>query len=332
MTPLPETNIPAPETAPAVCRAGEFQFAPRHTHLNGCVQSRALFWCKSGHGSFTVNGRKYPLDPQDLYVLPWNRRILYESGEREPMFTATVHLVPWVRPGSPWIANVPHEINEPLHNSPDRADVPWPGFDGPSRFHIEGNSTLGRLMDYTTHWFRESTRDETESRSIALLLVREVNRLLQTSAQTDERRPQELTRMLVYLDRCLQQVPTVERLASIIARSRSHVLKLFQRHLGVSAKTYIINRQMREARELLLSTTLPVSEIGRLCGLPDPYHFSKLFRRCVGVPPREFRAFGGMLPQTNAHSTHSPLPPQPTASPADAAQGKSQHGDHTNSP
>jgi len=324
--------MPTPETAPAVCRAGEFQFAPRHTHRNGCVQSRALFWCKSGHGSFIVNGRKYPLDAQDLYILPWNRRILYESGEREPMFTATVHIVPWVRPGSPWIANVPHEINEPLYDSPDRADVPWPGFEDPTRFHIEGNSTLGRLIDYTTHWFRESTRDETESRSIALLFVREVNRLLQIPAHTDERRPQELTRMLVYLDRCLQQIPSVERLASIIDRSRSHVLKLFKRHLGVSAKTYIINRQMREARELLMNTTLPISEVGRLCGLPDPYHFSKLFRRCVGVPPRRFRTHGGMIPRSSAHSNHSLVPPQSRTSPVVTIQDNGLQGDRTRSP
>lgn len=51
-------SFPAFDTAPAVCRAGEFQFAPGQTHQNGCVQSRASFWCKSGHGTFRVNGRE----------------------------------------------------------------------------------------------------------------------------------------------------------------------------------------------------------------------------------------------------------------------------------
>ncbi len=295
----------------AVCRAGEFQFAAGQSHVNGCVQSRGLFWCKSGHGKFTVNGREYPLDPQDFYVLPWNRRIAYEARAREPMFTAHVHIVPWVRPGSPWTPNVPHEANEPLFNSVDRRDMPWPDLHGVVRLHVEAHSPLGRLMDYATNWFRYSFRAESEARALAILMLGELDRLLHTASLTDERRPQELTQMLVHLDRCLDDGPTVETLAGIIDRSRSHVLKLFQRHLGVSAKSYIIGRQIKAARDLLLTTNLPISEIGRRCGIPDPYHFSKMFRRNAGLSPKQFRSHGELAPTALKASQHSPIPARP---------------------
>ncbi|SDF70849.1 AraC family transcriptional regulator [Pseudonocardia oroxyli] len=32
-----------------------------------------------------------------------------------------------------------------------------------------------------------------------------------------------------------------------------------------------------------------IATIGRRCGLPDPAHFSRVFRRRFGVSPREFR-------------------------------------------
>ncbi len=86
---------PRPDEAPAVCRSGLFQFAPQQSFSNGCVQSRSLFWCKAGSGRFEVDGVSYTLGVNDLFVLPWGRRITYEPSPETPMFTAHVHLVPW---------------------------------------------------------------------------------------------------------------------------------------------------------------------------------------------------------------------------------------------
>jgi AraC-like DNA-binding protein len=97
----------------------------------------------------------------------------------------------------------------------------------------------------------------------------------------------------------------VDDLAAIIGKSRSHVLKLFRRHLSVSAKGYVIGRQLQEARELLLRTAQPVSEIGKAVGLPDPYHFSKLFRRHTGLSPRDYRAQHEPFSKPPKPSTHS---------------------------
>lgn len=296
---------------PAVCRAGEFQFAPRQSHVNGCVQSRGLFWCKSGYGSFKVNGERFSLEPHDLYLLPWGRRISYLAGEREPMFTAHVHVIPWLRDGAPWVANVPHERSEPLSDSADRRDLVWHGFESVVRLHLEADSSLGRLLNYVTHWFRESPRREDEARALGLMIVRELERFARVGGRSAERRPEELQRLIVYVDRCLSESPTVEQLAQIIGRSRSHVLKLFRRHLGVSAKTYILQRQMREARELLHSTTLSIAEVGQRSGVFDPYRFSKLFKRTVGLAPRAFRLSGGPLPASGDPSRHKVVPATP---------------------
>jgi AraC-like DNA-binding protein len=99
-------------------------------------------------------------------------------------------------------------------------------------------------------------------------------------------------------------------LAAIIGRSRSHVLKLFRRHMSTSAKGYVIGRQLQEARELLLSTTLPIAEVGKAVGLPDPYHFSKLFRRHTGLAPREYRSKHGPFSTPPTPSSHAVVPPE----------------------
>lgn len=306
---------PSEAIAPAVCRAGEFQFAGGQTHTNGCVQSRGFFWCKSGHGTVRINGQEYTLEPHDLYILPWNRRIEYLASAREPMFTAHVHLVPWMRPGAAWTANVPHERDEPDFNSPDRRDLPLAGVTDVLRYRLETEGPLARLINYTTVWFRESDRSEAEARALGLLFWGELQRRLTHSEPNAERRPEELNRLLLYIEHNFQAAPTVEQLAAIVGRSRSHVLKLFQRHLNISAKAYVMGRQLREARDLLLSTTMPIGEVGRLSGFGDPYHFSKLFRRVVGMAPKDFRALDGPLPLTRGPSTHrrTPTPPRQAA-------------------
>ena len=292
--------------SPCVCRGGMFQFAAQQNFTNGCVQSRALFWCKSGRGEFVVDGVTYRLEPNDLYLLPWNRRITYLPSSLEPMYTAHVHIVPWYRHGAKWVPNVPHEADDAEFNSPDRRDLFWPKLEGVVHLHTQIDESLGRLIDYSIRWFLQSKRDESEARSIGHLLVAEILRAIESfGAPATTSRPEELNRLLVHIDRGFHLAPRVDDLAAIIGKSRSHVLKLFRRYLSVSAKGYVIGRQLQEARELLLRTAQPVSEIGKAVGLPDPYHFSKLFSRHTGLSPRDYRAQHGPFSKPPKPSTHS---------------------------
>ena len=217
--------------------------------------------------------------------------------------------MPWYRPGAAWAANVPHEKDESQFDSPDRSDVDWGVLRGVVRLHALAEERLGRLMDYAVRWYLESDRAEAEARALGVLLVSEVRRTAVERIVPAAGRPEELRRMLVHIERGFSLGPSVKDLAAIIGRSRSHVLKLFRKHLGVSAKVYVVGRQLKEARELLLSSTMPIAEVGKTVGQADPYHFSKLFRRYVGLPPREFRERHGLFSRPPSPSTHQVAPP-----------------------
>ncbi|MBE1488626.1 helix-turn-helix transcriptional regulator [Plantactinospora soyae] len=59
---------------------------------------------------------------------------------------------------------------------------------------------------------------------------------------------------------------------------------------GRSAKQVIDDRVALEARRLLAATDLPVAEVGRRLGFPEPTNFGRFFQREVGHSPGAFRA------------------------------------------
>lgn len=82
---------------------------------------------------------------------------------------------------------------------------------------------------------------------------------------------------------------TVEAVARRCGVDRSHLFRLFKQHLGLSPQQYLIQLRLHRAEELLRTSTLPVSDVAFSCGFNDPCHFSRLFRRCHGMPPGAFR-------------------------------------------
>lgn len=71
--------------------------------------------------------------------------------------------------------------------------------------------------------------------------------------------------------------------------SASQLSRLF-RSAGVSAPmAYVTEVRMAQARALLAETDLPIGQIARAVGYPDPYHFSRRFAATTGRAPTAYR-------------------------------------------
>lgn len=85
------------------------------------------------------------------------------------------------------------------------------------------------------------------------------------------------------------------RLEDVAAAMGCHPRAL-QRQLhavGWSFARVLAATRQRQAAQLLASTTLPLAEIGYLCGHSDQAHFNRCFERAAGVSPGQYRrAFG----------------------------------------
>ena len=78
---------------------------------------------------------------------------------------------------------------------------------------------------------------------------------------------------------------SVEELAESIDMSVSYFRRLFHEAYGYSPMQYIINLRIENARDLLLSGEVNVTEAARLSGFEDIYYFSTLFKKKTGSTP-----------------------------------------------
>jgi AraC-like DNA-binding protein len=81
----------------------------------------------------------------------------------------------------------------------------------------------------------------------------------------------------------------IAELAAGVGLSADYVARLFARRYGMTLQHYLLLRRIELARHLLRSSDLPVSEIGRQVGIPDPQYFNKQFRRMAGQSPLAYR-------------------------------------------
>lgn len=75
-------------------------------------------------------------------------------------------------------------------------------------------------------------------------------------------------------------------LAKVCHVSRSHLSALFKKEVGCSFPEYLVNFRIHKAAKLLKEENLRVSEVAELVGYQDVAHFSKIFKKYMGVSPK----------------------------------------------
>jgi transcriptional regulator GlxA family with amidase domain len=89
-----------------------------------------------------------------------------------------------------------------------------------------------------------------------------------------------------------EQHPSGINVASVVdacSVSRRGLEKAFLISLGKSPYQALLQIRMDKARLLLREGQEKIATVARLIGIPDPKHFSSLFRHEYGASPRDYR-------------------------------------------
>jgi AraC family transcriptional regulator len=96
-------------------------------------------------------------------------------------------------------------------------------------------------------------------------------------------------RTMALIDEHLEGGTRITELAANVRLSQSHFYRAFKEFFGCSPKRFILERRIERALELMLATDSSLCDIAQACGFADQAHFSRMFRRFVGITPNAWR-------------------------------------------
>ncbi|ABX44208.1 response regulator transcription factor [Lachnoclostridium phytofermentans] len=94
---------------------------------------------------------------------------------------------------------------------------------------------------------------------------------------------------LQYIDENYQQKIMLSEVAEHIYVSQWHLSKLLHRHTGQNFSEILNNVRIEKAKELLNNPALRIGEVAEKVGFVDMAHFSRVFKKIVGISANEFR-------------------------------------------
>ena len=105
---------------------------------------------------------------------------------------------------------------------------------------------------------------------------------------------------------------TLAELAAATATERTHLVRLFQRDLGVPPIAYLNRLRGQAAARLLVQSDAPISHIGVRVGWDDAGYFARRFKAAYGLSPSAYRnrALTGV---TRHHSSTAAEPRLPVS-------------------
>ncbi|WP_434733031.1 AraC family transcriptional regulator [Rhizobium sp. YTUHZ044] len=272
---FPENHYYVPEdawsqSAYTVLRAGKAITARDHRIQRDSYRGQDIMFCTAGRGYVQTEGKTLSVGRNEMV----------------------------------WIAN-----EAPHAHWPDETD-PWTvlfvRIDGPAcpimrRKVFNTGPTLAAIpiSNEIVAWFERlfavlRTRADNVDLALNHLVAELMHLIAAPMAEAGESRLPTPLRAILSKMRLQPERPWhAEELTTVSGLSAAQTRRLFQKHLQISPRRWLIRERIMMAQKLLLEGDGPIGDIAERCGFCDVYHLSREFKRSTGTSPRAWRASEG---------------------------------------
>lgn len=98
-----------------------------------------------------------------------------------------------------------------------------------------------------------------------------------------------MKQMMMFINENYKEKLTLEEIAAAACISEREALRCFKENMRKTPFHYLLEFRVNQAKNLLVSGDEAVVEIALACGFESASYFNRVFRRCVGMTPSEFR-------------------------------------------
>lgn len=253
------------------------QVTPQWRDIDYCPDYSKLYFITGGTGWIKIDGKEYYPEPGQLVLMPENVVQSYSVSEGQPYqkywchFNARIgHMEAFRQLRVPYLCKVSdygriEKIFAELVQYANSEEV------------CSGLLAKVKMMELLSYYLLELAEGQAGQETIALR-----NRPASSWLQP----------LLQYITDHLDRDLNIQELAEQVCLHPNYFIRMFKEQMGVPPIQYILRVKMEKAQELLVQTEESVSEVARQVGFQDYFHFSKQFKKLVGMAPTEYRKYG----------------------------------------
>lgn len=237
--------------------------------MNGAVQ-HILVYCVKGKGQVSINGVQYTIEPGHFFVIP--RRVSHEYSAENT---------------DPWTIYWVHFTGSNAGNIVDFLVNNMDGYCGFVHYEPSRTDLFNNVYDHLKKGY--AGKDIV----YACLLL---NHFLATFTQprTNQSHYQfsgsdVVSRTIHLMQEHLGSRFSMSEMAAEVNTSLSHLSFLFKKKTGYPPVEYFNHLKIQQVCQYLLLSDIRVKEIAGILGIDDPYYFSRLFKKLMGVAPNQYR-------------------------------------------
>lgn len=252
-----------------ITAAGYYPHAAFHSRERkaGCSQY-ILLYCVHGSGMVTLGGQTFNLSPNHVIILPRNIAHEYHTTKEDPW---TIY---WV-----------HFIGE-------HADVLFTRYSELKSDPVFYPYSQRNIGDFDL--ILNLVENSSEMRSLELASLK-LQDCLSNFIYASEINPSligmdKIHKSIAFMKAHLEKQLSLPELARQQHLSVTHYSRLFRSKTGNSPNQYFNELKIQKSCQYLYFTDMSIKEISAELGFPDPYYFSRLFKKLTGMAPAVYKS------------------------------------------
>lgn len=229
-----------------------------------------LMYIESGKGEICTQGADYPVESRDFIVIPPNMMHTERSSAAENL--------------EYYVMGVSNFLFETYEEDPD-------SFCPIMDLGNQNEKIRGLLVELYQELKQEKSGYELMAGSIYLQLAVLLKRRMKVDFTFSEggNMRREIANVKNYIDKHYMENLNLDDIASQSNLSKYHMIREFGKYIGDSPISYLESRRIEEAKILLSSTNMRISDIASEIGFSSASYFTQRFRELTGATPLTFR-------------------------------------------
>jgi len=250
---------------------GYFSKAYKHyrERKNGCKQ-HILIYCVDGEGWFEINQKRQHMSKNEYVILSANTPHKYGSFNRNPWSIYWVH---FTGEKAQYFIGAPNQKMK-LENTTN------------ARF----DDRILLFEEIFTNLDMQFSKENIEYANVCLWhMLASFRYLSQYRRGARLIVSDKIEVSIKFMRDHLSQKITLDEISKHVGLSVSQFSLLFKRKTSRAPIDYLLHLRIQQATKLLDFNSLRINEISKQVGFSDPFYFSRIFTKIMGMSPKAYR-------------------------------------------